>query len=166
MLKIWSSSSNKDKIHVDTVCITSGFQIVFDQTHTHSYTWQTHIILTVTLKGVAAVTVGSIVGGALSGAEPVVLCLHPVFSGGESVRQEGQGEIDLLTKLLFHIQKFFAPLYTNTESVDIYRHFCKMQLNKYVFFIDSFILAKNKPTCTNPSMFSKCGCRLWDTHSM
>lgn len=85
-------------MHVGKVCITSGFQSVFDQTHTLLHMTSTHIKLTVTLKGVAAVAVGSIVGGALSGAEPGMLRLRPVFSGGESVRQEGQGEIDLLTK--------------------------------------------------------------------
>ncbi len=59
---------------------------MFDQTHTLLHMTNTPILLTVTLKGVAAVAVGSIVGGALSGAEPGILRLRPVFSGGESER--------------------------------------------------------------------------------
>lgn len=43
-----------------------------------------------TLKGVAAAaTEGSIVGGAFSGAEPGMLRLRPVLSGGESAKQVG-----------------------------------------------------------------------------
>lgn len=64
---------------------TSGVQTVFN--HTLLHMTKTYIILTVTLKGVAAVAVGSIVGGALSGAEPGMLRLRPVLSGGESVKQ-------------------------------------------------------------------------------
>lgn len=73
----------------------------------------TYIILTVTLKGVAAVAVGSIMGGALSGAEPGMLRLRPVLSGGESVRQRDRERFFL--NLLCHKEKFL-PCYDKSRT--------------------------------------------------
>lgn len=79
--------------------------------HTLLHTTKTYIILTVTLKGVAAVAVGSIVGGALSGAEPGMLRLRPVLSGGESVRQWDKERFFLL-----FTNKLIVP-YTNVSAL-------------------------------------------------
>lgn len=81
--------------------------------HTLLHMTKTYIILTVTLKGVAAVAVGSIVGGALSGAEPGMLRLRPVLSGGESVKQRDKGRFFLLlftNKLIVPCTKIYTLL--------------------------------------------------------
>lgn len=44
---------------------------------------------------------GSIVGGALSGAEPGMLRLRPVLSGGESVRQRDRERFFFLLIVLY-----------------------------------------------------------------
>lgn len=159
MLNICSSSSNTDKIHVDRVCLTSGFQTVFDQTHTLLHMTNTHNThcdpegCSSSDSGLHSGR-GFVRGGAWRATSP------PCFLRWRVCETRGTGRNLFINKMIVPFTEVFLHRYIQTQSVDIYRHFCKMPLNKYQFFIDSFLIAKNKPTCTNPSVFSKCGCRL------